>query len=300
MQGSVSDVISVVYTDKGYVIKALCDFVGKVKEFRADSYYSGTGDVDNLPIHCDSFEIRIPLDNDEVIEEITNGSKEITKDNIDADYLAEAVLDVLYTSECSFVYGGGYVHSKYDGQVNDYGHLNYDPYYFDDIKATIYLTNQEDIDKVDRMTQGYGYETIYTVFDEDGDIVDSFESEEDAIEFAQENDCLEVREEFRSEDWEGYVDSEFGDVVWNAAEDATMMYLLDDEDDDLDESLKEGGPGSGDRRTAAQRYNDRADKIFQDKKNLDRAQAEYLRRLGVSEEEIIDLTNRDRLQVKLI
>lgn len=285
MQGSVSDVISVVYTDKGYVIKALCDFVGKVKEFKANSYYSGTGDVDNLPIHCDSFEIRIPLANDEVIEEITNGAKEVTKDNIDAGYLAEAVLDVLYTSECSFVYGGGYVHSKYDGQVNDYDHLDYDPYYFDDIKATIYLTNQEDIDKVDRMTQGYGYETIYSVIDDDYDVVDSFDNEEDAIVYAKENGYNEVRADYQYEDWDGNIDIDEGDTIWSS---------------DIDESLKEGGPGSGDRRTAAQRHNDKANKIFQSKKNLDRAQAEYLRRLGVSEEEIIELTNSDRLQVKLI
>ena len=76
-----------------------------------------------------------------------------------------------------------------------------------------------------------------------------------------------------------------------------------DADKVLTESFRKGlneGPGSGDRRTTAQRYNDRADKIFQGKKNLDRAQAEYLRRLGVSEEEITQLTNDDKLQLKLI
>ena len=76
-----------------------------------------------------------------------------------------------------------------------------------------------------------------------------------------------------------------------------------DADKVLTESFRKGlneGPGSGDRRTTAQRYNDRADKIFQGKKNLDRAQAEYLRRLGLSEEEITQLTNDDKLQLKLI
>lgn len=50
-------------------------------------------------------------------------------------------------------------------------------------------------------------------------------------------------------------------------------------------SLKEGGPGSGDHRTSAQRYNDRMHKIFDGAKQLSLAQKQFLINHGVSEEE---------------
>ena len=65
------------------------------------------------------------------------------------------------------------------------------------------------------------------------------------------------------------------------------------------DSLKEGGVGSGNRKTSSQRYNDKMDKIWQNKKNLVNAQAKYLLSLGVSEEEVNKLRADDKLQVKI-
>jgi hypothetical protein len=49
LQGDVG-MVSVKKNDTHYIITATCDFVGTVKEFSAEGYYSGTGEQKNLPI----------------------------------------------------------------------------------------------------------------------------------------------------------------------------------------------------------------------------------------------------------
>ena len=82
------------------------------------------------------------------------------------------------------------------------------------MKASIYLSNPEDIKKVDRMTQGYGYETQYYVFDENDDIIEVFEDENEAIEYAKKNNCSSVERVFVTIDWNGDEDIEHDSFVW--------------------------------------------------------------------------------------
>lgn len=223
LQGDVG-MVSVKKNDTHYIITATCDFVGTVKEFSAESYYSGTGEQTNLPIKLEQFEVSLPLDYEDIISELANNEEELTSKNINKAALAELVQDTLYSASCEFVYGGGWSHSTYDGQLTTKDRIDFDLDYFDGVRAPIYLNNQEDIDKVDRMTQGYGYETVYSVIDDDYDVVDSFDNEEDAIKFAKDNNYAEVRAEYQTIRWNGDIDSELAEVVWK--------------NDSIEESLK--------------------------------------------------------------
>lgn len=203
-------------TDLGSSIKFECDtdFTGTVSEFEASAYYAGTGKVNDLPISCSYVELEVSKDiawNNELVDE------DVTK--YDEQQLLEEILDTLAGASCEFGYGGGYSHATYDGQVtNDYLSANYH-----DIKADIYLTNDEDIKKVDRMTNGYGYETMYEVV-VDGAGEDAFEDEDEAIEYAKKIGAEEVRRIYETESWNGDIDIEGGETVWT--------------NDDMDESIE--------------------------------------------------------------
>lgn len=209
--------LKVKMTDIGSSIKFECDvdFTGTVSEFEASAYYTGTGKVHDLPISCYYVELEVSKDiawNNELVDD------DVT--TYDEQQLLEEILDTLAGASCEFGYGGGYSHSTYDGQVTD-DYLSAD---YHDIKADIYLTNDEDIKKVDRMVDGYGYDTLYeVVFDGVGE--DAFEDESEAIEYAKKHGAEEVRIIYQSEDWNGDVDIEGGETVWT--------------NDDMDESLKE-------------------------------------------------------------
>ena len=91
------------------------------------------------------------------------------------------------------------------------------------------------------------------------------------------------------EDAKEYADKLFGDVA--------SVEVLDTQDDDNvvygrypeDESMNEGGPGSGDHRTASQRYNDRLHATFRKYNEMNDRIAKFLLDHGVSQEEVEEL-----------
>ena len=206
---------------------------GKVDEFSAESYYTGTGDVKDLDIILDWVTIKVATY--EGIEWLTTDeSNELTMDNINLNALLDVIIDALSGCSYKFVYGGGWTHSTYDGTVaDDWLDLDSSVYYGSnsegdlyDIAAGIRLVNDSDIETVDRMVQGYGYETYYEVETETGEYYEEwFDNEDEAIKYAKENGCLSVRALYTLEDWEGNTDVDYGETVW--------------ENDDIYESLKE-------------------------------------------------------------
>ena len=197
-----------------------CDvsLTGEVESFYAEAAYSHTGVQHDLPITCDHVVVEVNKEDLISLGLFTEDAYEtnsLTEDNVDKGSLLEIITDELARARCSFTYGGGWSHASYDGQVTE-DYLS--DIYMADIEADIFLFNEDDIRKVDRMTQGYGYETIYMVGDS-GDYVEGFEDEDEAIAYAKENGYTEVRISYESEDWNGDTDSEYGDVVWEASED---------------------------------------------------------------------------------
>ena len=91
------------------------------------------------------------------------------------------------------------------------------------------------------------------------------------------------------EDAKEYADKLFGDVA--------SVEVLDTQDDDNvvygrypeDESCNEGGPGSGDHRTAAQRYNDKLNATFRRFDEMNNKMAQFLLDHDVSPEEVEEL-----------
>ena len=208
-----------------YVFDCDVNLTGEVESFYAEAAYSHTGVQHDLPIVCDHVTFEVGDDGLVALGIFSEEDYEagnLTENRVDKNGLYESIIDALSGARCSFTYGGGWSHSSYDGQVTE-DYLS--DVYLADVEANIYLSDEEDIRKVDRMTQGYGYETIYVVGD-NGSYDEGFEDEDEAIAYAKENGYTEVRICYESEDWNGDIDSEYGDLVWEA-------------DGDVEESLNE-------------------------------------------------------------
>ena len=65
--------------------------------------------------------------------------------------------------------------------------------------------------------------------------------------------------------------------------------VVSDEIIDVEKDLEEGGPGSGDHRTAAQRYNDKLNATFRRFDEMNNKMAKFLLDHGVSQEEVEEL-----------
>lgn len=172
------------------VIKATGSFIGTVDITGAESYYYGIREVfENTP--CEITEVKCELvvfdyydeedfgidedDEDEVVE-----NKLINYfENIDAKELLEFINNSMETNAGDFNYGGGYVHSTWNGQFMDVD---------DNDEFTGYITNQKIIDYVDKAVNGECDSESYELFDDDsGEPIDEyFATEQEAIDRAEE------------------------------------------------------------------------------------------------------------------
>ena len=208
-----------------YAIDCDVELVGEVVTYKAEGYYAGTGEVDSLPITCSHIYIEVTggtLNDWRVISDEDYENDNVNETTLNLDALLDLIKEDLLQGECSFTYGGGWFHVTYDGQVTDDEWLS--GVYYTDMKATIYLSNKEDIKQVDRMVDGYGYETMYEVV-VDGVGEEEFENEDEAIEYAKSIGAEEVRRIYVTESWYGDMDIEYDATVWT--------------NDDIEESLKE-------------------------------------------------------------
>ncbi len=221
-------------TDMGDYIKFECPVVltGTVSSFEASGYYAGTGEQHDLPIDCSYVEMEVSKDLVDKLELMDEYTSSVNEDN-----LLETIVEELRGASCEFVYGGGYSHATYDGQLTHDSYLDAD---YIDIQADIFLSNDGDIEKADRMTRGYGYETVYGVV-ADNWVEDAFESEEEAIEYAKEYGYDAVRIMYVTTKWNGDEDTDFGDIIWTA-------------DEDVEESLTEGSVNIDQRDRKALRH----------------------------------------------
>lgn len=110
----------------------------------------------------------------------------------------------------------------------------------------------------------------------------------------------------------GYNKETLNDVLYAITGYRSFKQYMEAEDPDsyneyfgnteMEESKKvEGGSGSGDHRTSAQRHNDKLDKIFANWQNLRNAQVEYLKNNSdYTDAEIKEFANNDNLTQALI
>ena len=224
------------WTDKQYDVTFDCTAMGKITDLSFDSYMYGDS-VDEAEVAIDGVKVSIYLGSgEEVTEEFVNSHLTDIKDAL-----------IGCSLKISFVYGGGYMHSTYDGTIGELDEVvkDTDVIYFDNWDAEVFaisanLTDDRLINWIDKVVTGETYTTVYTVYDDNDDAVESFEDESTAIKYAQEQypDSYSrvEREEFK-EYMNGDQDFLDAETVWESEADEEDW----DEDEDFDEALSQKG-----------------------------------------------------------
>ena len=176
-----------------------------------------------------------------------------------------------FVFECGI--GGGWTHVTFDGVIEgDYNDVKDDPYGCDTNTFKIVITNENVIKDIDKAVTGEDWVDQYDVIDIDGDIVDSFDNQDDAIAYAKKNGYVEVEHQqwrwalmsdFESEDT---VDEYNEGTVWER--DYEKQYKFDD--DDMGEAFDKRDLYVNDKYVcSSNRYNSNKDfrnKVMQDRK----------------------------------
>ena len=214
------EVISDVESESEYYSNTLmataeCDIVG----VHASSYYDGRDIVDGAPIPA---KLEIKLDYDK--EEYYGDAKKVVE-ALGDDFEFDATL------------GGGWGHVTFTGVIEgDYHDVENSPYSTDILNFSIKIENENVIKDIDKAVTGEDWVDQYDVIDTDGDIVDSFDTEDEAIDYAKKNRCVEVVHrqlqfallaDFESED---IVDEYTEGTVWER--EYTKSYKYDDEQEE--------------------------------------------------------------------
>lgn len=220
------EVISDVESESEYYSNTLmaaaeCDIVG----VSASSYYNGRDIVDGAPIPA-KLEIKLDYDKEEYYG--------------DATRVVEALGDDF---EFDAMLGGGWAHSTFTGVIEgDYHYVENAPYSTDILNFSIKIENENVIKDIDKAVTGEDWVDQYDVIDTDGDIVDSFDNEDEAIDYAKKNRGVSVEhrqlqfallDDFESED---IIDEYSDGTVWER--EYTKSYKYDDEQEEALDTKK--------------------------------------------------------------
>lgn len=209
--------------NNSYDVTFECVGVGTIENFRFNSYYYGD-EIDSADIAISTVKVNLWKEGGfEDIEAYVKSNLEDIRDCI-----------VGARVESSYNYGGGYVHSKFDGTVCDTDKPLDNSYSaeYNDVCAELFamdatIRDTYIIEYVDKAVTGDTYYDKYEVLDADGEYVTHFDTEEEAIEYAKkDSDADEVVRVSYHEMFNGDLDIEESETVWER------------EDDDFDESFK--------------------------------------------------------------
>ena len=148
---------------------------------------------------------------------------------------ATDIEDIISGAKIEALIGGGWSHVTFDGLIDvDYKGIE-NAYDLDSIVFEI--VEPEIVTYLDKAVKGETTKLYYSAM-KNHSSMEEFETEEAAIEYAQQNGCDSVKEIFITDMWNGDQDAEFGEALWVA-------------DDDVDESLNEDGQRLGKDAQAA-------------------------------------------------
>ena len=203
------------YYSNTLMATAECDIVG----VQASSYYDGREIVGGAPIPA---RLEIKLDYDK--EEYYGDAKKVVE-ALGDDFEFDATL------------GGGWGHVTFTGVIEgDYHDVENSPYSTDILNFSIKIENENVIKDIDKAVTGEDWVDQYDVIDADGDIVDSFDTEDEAIDYAKANRGVAVEhrqlqfallDDFESED---IIDEYTEGTVWER--EYTKSYKYDDEQEE--------------------------------------------------------------------
>ena len=175
------------------------DATADFDDVSANSYYYG-GTIDSTPVS------------------ITRAVVEFDEGDVTTDDIKWA----LDRAKINANLGGGWSHTKFDGFIEtDYNGIDNASYL---LGISLELTDERAIEYLDKAVQNENTMEIYVAYYEDEYQAD-FENEEEAVEYAKNHQCTEVRLVREIEDFEGNIDIDSEETVWV--------------NDDMDESLKE-------------------------------------------------------------
>lgn len=165
-----------------------CDMKGKIGSLRASSYYYSTEEIEDTDFVVKKALITYNNYYDISAEKLVNSLDELT----------EIVLDDLNDGSIDFIYGGGWTHTTWDGSIcsledslKNAKRTDYNYFYIDNanfvaaIEAKV--TDERIIKYVDKAVQGENFDTQYIVYDEDSDLVDEYDTEEEAVKECREH-----------------------------------------------------------------------------------------------------------------
>ena len=98
------------------------------------------------------------------------------------------IFDLLTGVKIDAWYGGGWSHSTFGGALElDYNGMEYSSWSYEIDELKIRFTDPKAVDAIDKYATGDNVEVEFMVVDENGYEIEPFDTEEEAIEFAQEN-----------------------------------------------------------------------------------------------------------------
>ena len=196
--------------NNSYDVTFECVGVGTIEDFRFNSYYYGDI-IDSANIDISTVKVNLWKEGGfEDIEAYVKSNLEDIRDCI-----------VGARVESSYTYGGGYVHSKFDGTVCDIDEPLNNSYSaeYNDVCAELFamdatIRDTDIIEYVDKAVTGDTYYVRYEVMDRDGEYIEDFEDESDAIEYAKSYPASEVVETTYHKLFNGDIDIEESKTSW--------------------------------------------------------------------------------------
>lgn len=194
------------------IMEVDCDVDGILEDVTFESYNYGDR-VDEADVHIS----HVTLD-------VCNLKDD---DNNDIELDEQTFKDALDGLKVSPLIGAGWVHTTFDGNLScDENNVDCNAYsdiYVMGVKMN--LTNSDLVNYIDEAVRGANIFEQYTVFDEEEDAMETFDTEEEAIEYAKNNNGYKVESSQFRYNFDDEVEDLFvEEVVWVA--------------DDLNESKK--------------------------------------------------------------
>lgn len=177
----------------GYTLKGELDYPVKINSFD----YQTVGeydvdiecDIDATLLDCEFYSYYYGGTLDGVSIKITHLHLESSVDEVvDREIDEYDIRDALDGIKIEALLGGGWSHSTFDGEVttDDIKDNSYGDFYV--VEMDFYIPNKTIVSYIDKAVQGDTYSYVYNVLDDDYMSIESFDNEEDAIEFAEDEE----------------------------------------------------------------------------------------------------------------
>ncbi len=193
-----------------YDVTFNCVALGKIEDFEFYSYMYGDK-MDSAEVEISAVKTNFYCG--EGIEDI----EAFVRNNL------EEVKNCLVgaTVHIDYVYGAGWMHSKFDGTIAEIDNTvkDSDIVYGDIFDIEVFefdakIRDTDVINYVDKAVTGDNFSYMYTVIDEDGNPGDAFFEEDDAIEYAKRHHCQAVDKTEYKELFGGETEWLDSEIVW--------------------------------------------------------------------------------------